>query len=88
MEKMKTLSYTKLTQTAEKAIRARLDAAAGEREAGKNYGVVYQTGAANAIFDLWQELSLLHLDSISRASYAADFARLCQMLSPGKSIDA
>ncbi|MEM5314195.1 hypothetical protein [Paraburkholderia sp. JHI869] len=79
---MTTLSYTKLTQAAEAAIRARLDAAAGDGEAGNTDGVNYERGAATGAFDLWQTLSLQHLDALTRASYAADFARLYGLVSP------
>ncbi|WP_213768648.1 hypothetical protein [Caballeronia sp. dw_19] len=73
---MTSVSYTKITQSAEGAIRAHLDAAAKEVEAGNALGASYERGAASGAFDLWQTLSLQHLDALRRASYAADFARL------------
>lgn len=79
---MTTLSYTKLTQTAEAAIRSHLDTAARDGEAGNRDRESYGRGAANGAFDLWQTLSLHHLDALTRASYAADFARLYGLVSP------
>ena len=79
---MTTLSYTKLTQVAEAEIRARLDAAARDGEAGKAEGASYERAAANGVFGFWQTLSLQHLDALARLSYAADFARLYGLVSP------
>lgn len=79
---MKTLSYTTLTKTTEAAIRGHLDAAARECEAGNTRRESYERGAANGAFDLWQTLSLHRLDAITRASYAADLARLFGLVSP------
>ncbi len=73
---MTTLSYTKLTRAAEAEIRARLDAAARDGEAGNAEGASYERVAAKGAFGLWEMLSLLHLDALARASYAADFPRL------------
>lgn len=79
---MTTLSYTKLTQAAEAEIRARLDAAARDGEAGNTERASYERAAANGAFGLWQTLSLQHLDALARESYATDFARLYGLVSP------
>ncbi|WP_186156703.1 hypothetical protein [Burkholderia gladioli] len=76
------LSYTKLTQAAEAEIRARLDAAVKDGEAGNIERASCKRAAANGAFGLWQTLSLQHLDALARASYAADFARLYELVSP------
>jgi hypothetical protein len=79
---LKTLSYTKITQAAETAIRSHLDTAAKSAEVGDARGESYKRAAADGAFDLWQTLSLEHLDALQRASYAADFARLYALVSP------
>lgn len=59
-----------------------MEAAARDDEAGNAQGASYKQGAANGAFDLWQALSLQHLDAIMRASYAKDFARLYALVWP------
>ncbi|MEX3969753.1 hypothetical protein [Paraburkholderia caribensis] len=78
---MKALSYTTLTQTTEAVIREHIGAAARDAEAGNGDSARYRRGVASGAFDLWQVLSLQHLDAMARASYAADFARLSGIVS-------
>lgn len=79
---MAALSYTRLTEATEVEMRTRLAAAASAGEAGNSERENFERGAANGAFDLWQTLSLHHLDAMLRASYAADFARLYGLVWP------
>lgn len=79
---MKALSYTKVTQTAEAAVRAQLKAAAKKEEVGDARGARDKREAAAGAFDLWVVLVLDHLDALGRASYATEFARLYSLVCP------
>ncbi|AJZ56961.1 hypothetical protein OI25_7227 [Paraburkholderia fungorum] len=63
---MVALSYTRLTEATEVEMRKRLDAAASAGEAGNSERENFERGAANGAFDLWQTLSLHHLDAMLR----------------------